>query len=186
MNKKTLLEIKDYTQHTIIYFSNQYENEKISETSFSNWNARDVIGHINSWLQFSENIITLIQSKKSITDAVHVDVTSFNKASYEKYKNESLEKTIHESETRLETYGNAAALFDETDLLQKDSSFTTTGFDFPAWKYIAMDLLYHPTMHMLYYYVKHGDYDEFAGSTSTAPASSNPPSSTSASTKPPN
>ncbi|MDR1029945.1 MAG: hypothetical protein LBL76_03625 [Treponema sp.] len=55
MDKRTIFELGDYISNKITYFYEYYKNENILETSFSNWNVRDVIGHINSWVKFSED-----------------------------------------------------------------------------------------------------------------------------------
>jgi hypothetical protein len=44
MDKKTISELRDYVLSRIIYFYEYYKNENISETSFSDWNVRDVMG----------------------------------------------------------------------------------------------------------------------------------------------
>jgi hypothetical protein len=158
MNKKYLLEARDYIYNKIIYFGNQYRNNNILETSFLNWNVRDVIGHINGWIKWSEDIIESIKVKQISKDAFNVDVEIFNKSNYEKYKIVSLDNVINESKIILDKYKSLLNLFDDNDLLSKDFQ---TGFDFPAWKYMTMDLIYHPIMHILYYYLKTNDYNEF-------------------------
>ena len=158
MDKRTILELKDYIFNKIIDFSEYYKNENIYITSFSNWNARDVIGHINCWIKFSEDKLESIKLKKSFGDINHVDIEKFNRANYEKNKKKPLENVVDESKTIIEGYKNILGLFDEDELL---SDKFPTGFSFALWKYMAMDLGIHPIMHILYHYLKKKDYDNF-------------------------
>jgi hypothetical protein len=158
MDKKAILELRNYILNKIEDFSEYYKNKNIHITSFSNWNARDVIGHINSWIKFSEDKLEAIKLKKSFEDVNHVDIEKLNKINYENNRNKSLETVANESKTILEKYENILGLFDEEELL---SNKFPTGFSFELWKYMAMDLGIHPLMHMLYHHVKSKNYHEF-------------------------
>jgi hypothetical protein len=158
MDKRTVLELRDYVLNKIIRFSEYYKNEDISKTDFSDWNIRDVIGHINSWIKFSEDKLESIKLERLFEDISHVDIKKFNKTNYEKYKNASLENVTNESRVLLERYKNILDLFNEEELL---SNKFPTGFSFELWKYMAMDLGIHPIMHILYQYLKKKDYNNF-------------------------
>jgi hypothetical protein len=158
MDKRTIFELGDYIFNELTYFYEYYKNENIFETSFSNWNVRDVIGHINSWIKFSEDKLESIKLKRSFEDVSHVDIEKFNKTNYEKYKNETLENVVNESRIILGKYKNILNLFDEEEL---PSNKFPTGFAFALWKYMAMDLCIHPLMHIMYQYIKRRDYNEF-------------------------
>jgi hypothetical protein len=155
-----IFELEDYVSNKIIYFYEYYKNENILEieTSFSNWNVRDVIGHINSWIKFSEDKLESIKLKRSFEDVSHVDIEKINRTNYEKYKNETLEDVVNESKTILEKYRDVLDLFNEKELL---SNKFPTGFSWALCKYMAMDLCIHPLMHIMYQYIKRGDYNEF-------------------------
>jgi hypothetical protein len=58
----------------------------------------------------------------------------------------------------LEKYKDVLGLFNEEELL---SNKFPTGFSWALWKYMAMDLCIHPLMHIMYQYIKRGDYNEF-------------------------
>jgi hypothetical protein len=158
MDKKTIFELDDYMFDKIIYFYEYYKNENILETSFPNWNVRDIIGHINSWIKFSEDKLESIKLKHPFEDLSHADIEKFNETNYEKYKNETLENVVNESKTLLERYKNVLDLFNEEELL---SDKFPTGFPCVLWKYMAMDLCIHPLMHIMYQWIKRGDYNEF-------------------------
>ena len=158
MDKKTVLELNDYILNKIMNFGEYYKNENVFKTSFANWNVRDVIAHINSWLNFSEDKLESIKLKKSFEDVSHIDIEIFNKNNYEINKNKSLKNVLDDSVTLLEKYKHILGLFNEDELL---SNKFPTGFSFQLWKYMAMDLGIHPLMHILYYYLKKYDYNEF-------------------------
>jgi hypothetical protein len=158
MDKKIILELRDYILNKIIGFSEFYKNEDTLKTDFSDWNVRDVIGHINCWIKFSEDKLESIKLKRSFDDVSRVDIEKFNKTNYEKYKNVSLENVINETRITLEQYKKILDLFNEEELL---SNKFPTGFSFELWKYMAMDLGIHPIMHILYQYLKRKDYNNF-------------------------
>jgi hypothetical protein len=158
MDKKTIFELRDYISNKIIYFCEYYKNENILETSFSNWNVRDIIGHINSWIKFSEAKLESMKTNAAFEEISHADIEKFNKMNYEKYKNKTLDDVVNESKTILERYKNVLDLFTEEELL---SDKFPTGFSWALWKYMAMDLSIHPLMHIMYQYIKRGDYSEF-------------------------
>jgi hypothetical protein len=156
MNKNTILELSNYTLNKIIDFGKYYKNENLLETSFSNWNVRDVIGHINNWIKFSEDKLESI--KRSFEDVSHVDIDKFNEMNYEKNKIKSLDDVLNETRIILGNYNNILNLFNEEELLSKEFP---TGFSFELWKYMAMDVYIHPIAHILYHYIKRENYDEF-------------------------
>jgi hypothetical protein len=158
MDKRTIFELRDYISNKIIYFCEYYKNENILETSFSNWNVRDIIGHINSWIKFSEDKLESMKTNAAFEDVSHIDIEKINKTNYEKYKSKTLNDVVNESKTILERYKNVLDLFSEEELL---SDKFPTGFSWALWKYMAMDLSIHPLMHIMYQYIKRVDYNEF-------------------------
>ena len=158
MNKNTIIELKDYILNKIMHLCAYYRNENILETSFSSWNIRDVVGHINGWIKFSEDKLESIKLKKSFEDVSHIDIELFNKNIYQDNKNKLLENVLDESKIILEKYRNVLELFTEEELLSNEFP---TGFNFWLWKYMAMDLGIHPLMHILSFYLKRNDHNEF-------------------------
>jgi hypothetical protein len=158
MNKNTVLELSVYTYNKIIHFAEYYENENLFETSFSNWNVRDVIGHINGWIKFSEDKLESIKTKHSFEDVSHIDIEKINKTHYENNKTKSLENVLDETKIFMENYREILNLFDEEELLSKEFP---TGFPFELWRYMAMDIYIHPMTHLLYHHIKKENYNEF-------------------------
>jgi hypothetical protein len=113
MNKNAIFELGNYTYNKIMEFGKYYKNENLLETSFSNWNAKDVIGHINSWIKFSEDKLESIKTKRPFEDVSHVDIETFNKKNYEDNKTKSLENVLDETKILLEKYRNILYLFNE-------------------------------------------------------------------------
>jgi hypothetical protein len=158
MDKIFISELGRYTLDEIIKFSVYYKNDNILETSYSNWNVRDVIAHINSWLQFSGDKLESIKTKKPFKDAAYDGIEELNKQNYEKNKTKSLDDTVNEAKIVFNNYENVLGLYDENDLLSKDFP---TGFPCALWEYMALDLFIHPINHILYQYIKRKDYYEF-------------------------
>jgi len=158
MNKNSILELMNYISKKIDYFYDYYKEENIEETSYSSWNTRDVIGHINGWLKYSEDLVEKIKLNKSIENINYNEIEAVNKEIYEKYKNKSLENTLDEFKMLLEKYNDVLDLYDNEDL--KGNTFPT-GFSFEMWKYMVLDLGTHPIMHLLYHYLKNNDFNEF-------------------------
>jgi hypothetical protein len=158
MDKRTIFELRDYISNKIIYFCEYYKNENILETSFSNWNVRDVIGHINSWIKFSMNNLEAIKLNQPLENGGRVNVEMFNKNNYEKYKNKTLENVINESKMILEKYGNIFNSFNEEEIF---SNVSPVGSSPQLWKGMAMDLCIHPLTHIMKHYLMKRDYNEF-------------------------
>jgi hypothetical protein len=158
MDKSFVLETNNYILNKIVRFYEFYKNENLLETKFSDWNVRDVIGHINVWIKFSEDKLESIKLKKSFEDVNHVDIEKFNEINYKKYKNESLENVVNESKILLERYKNILNQFSEKELWSKDFPI---GFSFYLWKYMIMDLGIYPLMHILFHHLKKRNYNEF-------------------------
>jgi len=158
MDKNDILELKEYILKKIKYFCEYYKNENIYEPNYDNWNARDTIGHINGWLKYSEDLVERIKLNKSIENVSHNEIEIVNKNIYEQYKNKSFETTLNEFKLLLVKYNDILDLYNNDDL--KSNNFPT-GFSFEMWKYMVLDLGTHPIMHLLYYYLKNNDFNEF-------------------------
>jgi hypothetical protein len=74
MNKEYILKLEQYTISRIIEFGEKYKNENIIETSYIDWNARDVIGHINCWVEYSKEKLESIKTNKLFKDIEHNDI----------------------------------------------------------------------------------------------------------------
>ena len=168
MNKEYILKLEQYTISRIIEFGEKYKNENIIETSYINWNARDVIGHINCWVDYYKNKLVSIKTNKLFKDIEHNDIEIFNKANYEKYKIKTLFENINEAKILFKDYENVINLYSEDELLSKefpieiiDDVYSSSEFSCALWEYIALDLFIHPINHIFYQYIKNNNYNEF-------------------------
>ena len=170
MKKYTLFELEDYILNRLLYFCDYYKNENITESSYSDWNIRDVLGHINSWINIAVNSLDLIKQKESFDDFNDIDILKFlevignidllifNNKNYKLYLNKSLKDTINDTKIILEKYKIMLKIFDKNGLLDKEFP---EGFSFSLLKYMAMDIGIHPIMHIMQHYLKRRDYNEF-------------------------
>lgn len=158
MNKQFIAEIGKYTHSRIISFSEYYQNENLLETSYSNWNMRDVIAHINRWLRFSYDKLESIKTKKPFKDIAHNKLEEFNNQNYEKDRNKKLDETVEESKIIFENYGSLLNLYNDDELLSKEFP---TGFPCALWEYMALDLFIHPVNHILYHHLKTKNFETF-------------------------
>jgi hypothetical protein len=142
----------------IIAFGAFYGMETIHESSFSNWNARDVIEHINFWVDFLNRKLESFKKETSFKDLEKSEVAEYNKKNYIKNKHKDLHDTVQTSRKIFGDFKNSLVLFTEDELFSEKFE---TGFDVVLWRYISMDLITHPINHILYHYLKRKDYKEF-------------------------
>jgi hypothetical protein len=158
MNKEFISKLGQYSLSRIIEFGEFYKNDNIGETSYENWNVRDVIGHINRWVKFSSDKLESIKTKQTFEDIEYKDIENFNKTNYEKFKSKSLEDIIKESKILFQNYENVLNQYTNDELLSKEFP---TGFPCSLWEYMALDLFIHPINHIIYQYIKRKNYNEF-------------------------
>ena len=158
MDKIFVSKLGQYTLSRIIEFSKYYGNDNIYKTSYENWNVKDVIGHINSWVKFSADKLESIKAKKIFKDIEYNEIDELNKINYEINKTKILEEIINESKMLFNNYENIINLYTDDELLSKEFP---TGFSCALWEYMVLDLFIHPINHILYQYIKNKDFNEF-------------------------
>ena len=77
---------------------------------------------------------------------------------YIKNKNKHITELQKKLIFELNEYKNLVLLYTEADLQRKD---LPTGFSFELWRYMIMDTIIHPVMHLLYYLIKTKNYKLF-------------------------
>jgi hypothetical protein len=152
MDKNKIIALSDYTFAAITEFYKTHKGENIP-SSFSNWNAKDVIGHILFWVDFSRRKLDCIKNCKPFDDISDLDKT--NKEAYEKSKNVPVTTLFQKAGDVFSGYKEVMKLYTDDELLKKTFP---SGFPFELWRYMALDVYIHPIMHLLHYYLKTEDY----------------------------
>ena len=155
--ERIFLEI-DSTKSDISDFIDAYkEKEEKNVSSYGDWNCRDTAAHILEWIVFSKNKIRAIANALPFTEIENLD--DFNFAAWQKNKNEPIEHIHSALLYALDDYKNAVALYSDVDLERRDFP---TGFNFEMWRYMILDTVIHPVMHILYHLLKTKHFDLFA------------------------
>lgn len=153
--EQIFLEI-DRTKSDISDFISAYKAEQ-TVSSYDDWNCRDTAAHILEWIIFSRNKIIAIANAKPFSEIKNLD--AFNRAAWQKNKTESLERILFALLHELDEYKNAVSLYSNAELERKDFP---TGFHFEMRRYMILDTVIHPIMHILYYALKTKRFDLFA------------------------
>ena len=154
MEKQKVITLCNDTQNFVEKFYTYYVEEKI-ESTFTDWNARDVLGHILFWIDHCGNKIYHI--KKGLQFEM-VDAYKANNENYEKNKTVNIEKIFDNINNVIFNCINVIDIYTENELLDKT---LPTGFNFEMWRYIVMDMYIHPIKHLLHYYLKTENHSEF-------------------------
>ncbi|MGP1603197.1 MAG: hypothetical protein ACTTGZ_02080 [Treponema sp.] len=152
--ERIFLEI-DRTKFDISDFIGACKAEQ-TVSSYGDWNCRDTAAHILEWIVFSKNKIHAIANAQPFTEIENLD--DFNFVAWQKNKNKPIDcihsLLLHE----LDDYKNAVALYSDVDLERKDFP---TGFHFEMRRYMILDTVIHPVMHILYHLLKTKHFDLF-------------------------
>ena len=154
MEKKRLFLLCNSTHDLVGNFYKIYSKENI-DSALKNWNAKDVLGHILFWMNHCGNKIYHI--KKGLPFNA-VDANKANDENYIKYKNLNIGKIFEDINNVIFNCINVIDMYTEKELLDKT---LPTGYNFEMWRYIAMDMYIHPIKHLLHYYLKMENYNEF-------------------------
>jgi hypothetical protein len=154
MEKQKLILLCNHTHDWVGNFYKYYSKENIDST-LSNWNAKDVLGHILFWMNHCGNKIYHI--KKGLPFEM-VDAYKENDKNYLKNKIIKIDKIFEDINNVIFNCINVIDMYTEKELLDKTLS---TGYSFEMWRYIAMDMHIHPIKHLLHYYLKLENHNEF-------------------------
>jgi len=145
----------DKTKADIARFIHIYKTEDCAG-DYYNWNYKDAIAHILEWIIFSKNKLYAIAHKQPFQEVK--DVETFNKHNYKKNKEKHIDELQSGIMRELDAYKEVVLLYSEADLQRKD---LPTGFSFELWRYMIMDTVTHPVMHLLYHSLKTKKYELF-------------------------
>ena len=136
-------------------FISSYKSEQLV-SNYNDWNYKDVIAHLLEWIMFSKNKLNAIVYNQDFQEISNIDI--FNKQNYIKNKNKHITELQKKLIFELNEYKNIVLLYTEADLQRKDFP---SGFSFELWRYMIMDTIIHPVMHLLYYLIKTKNYKLF-------------------------
>ena len=145
--EKTEISIKQFN-------SNSFDTNTL-KSSYSDWTSKDVLAHINEWIKYSANKLYCIKSNKVLAELG--DYHEFNKLTYERTNSIKSNDIIMEISKSISQYKKIVQMYNDKDLLSKDFP---TGFSFELWRYMIMDGSIHPNLHLMFHYLKNGQYKE--------------------------
>jgi hypothetical protein len=155
MEKQKIILLSNYTHNIISSFYEEYQDENIIST-YSDWNAKDVLGHILFWMDHSGDKLYCI--KKHLPVNNFSDTEAINKETYNKNKHSTIIALFDKIKNTIFNYINVIDLYIQEELLDNT---LPTGFNCELWRYILLDLYIHPIMHLLHYYLKKGRQNKF-------------------------
>ncbi|MDD3223957.1 MAG: ClbS/DfsB family four-helix bundle protein [Clostridium sp.] len=150
----------DYKQKLIenIYYINAEEKNFITNFTkkednflacYDNWSFKDVISHISEWRILSCKKLEAVKSNKYTSFCENLGV--LNRKFYEEHKTQSIDKIKLLSKDSYNKLKNNIDLFSNSELISKNK---LSGFKGQLWKYILIDSFMHPTIHMVFHYIK--------------------------------
>lgn len=150
----------DYKKKLIenIYYINAEEKNFIANFTkkkenflacYNNCSFKDVISHISEWRILSSKKLEAVKSNKYTSFCENLDI--LNRKFYEKHTNQSIDKIKLLSKDSYNKLKNNIGLFDNSELIVKNK---LSGFKGELWKYILIDSFMHPTIHMVFHYIK--------------------------------
>lgn len=145
----------DEIKADIGYFIKLYKTEHTAGR-YENWNCKDVIAHILEWIIFSKNKLQAIAHNRQFEEIRDID--AFNRQNWIKNKDKYIGELKKSIMFELDEYNKTVSLYSQTELQKKD---LPTGFSFELWRYMIMDTVTHPVLHMLYYMLKTKKYEQF-------------------------
>ena len=145
----------DETKADIGYFIKLYKTEHTAGR-YENWNYKDLVAHILEWIIFSKNKLQAIAHNRQFEEIRDID--AFNRQNWIKNKDKHIGELKKSIMFELDEYNKTVSLYSQTDLQKKD---LPTGFSFELWRYMIMDTVTHPVLHMLYYMLKTKKYEQF-------------------------
>ena len=154
----TIKEIQTEIDETKADIGNFIELYKTEHTAgrYENWNCNDVVAHILEWIIFSKDKLQAIAYNRHFEEIRDID--TFNRQNWIKNKDKHIGELKKRIMFELDEYNKTVSLYSQTDLQKKD---LPTGFSFELWRYMIMDTVTHPVLHMLYYMLKTKKYEQF-------------------------
>lgn len=138
-------------------------------SDYERWSPSDVFVHLSGWIDYSYGKLSTIAGSAAASPAPAPSPSSggetkpmsldeINRMVWEGGRGLGRSAARSRCESSLQRYKEMLSRFGNIDLGKKDYP---TGFDWPLWKYVFLDVIVHPAAHFIHYGLSRGK-DEFA------------------------
>jgi hypothetical protein len=148
--KKKLINIIDHVRiEEEEFINNLTDKNEAFLSNYNNWSFKDVVSHISEWRILSSQKLQSVKNSQYVL--FHEELDAINRKNYEKHKNESIEQIKLLSKNSYSQLKDKVNLYDNLELIGESN---IDGFKFTLLQYILIDALQHPTIHMVFHYIK--------------------------------
>lgn len=123
---------------------------------FEDWNLRDLVCHINAWVEFCQRRLQAIVA--GATAVSSIDVAAFNRAVYQSHRKSLLSVAVSDNARAFAALASAARAIPDQLAARRD---LPTEFDLPLWRYVLIDGFAHPTQHLMFHCLKRNHVSMF-------------------------
>jgi hypothetical protein len=170
MDKEKIIGLIASSGGRLIGLYEKFKDESSLESTFEEWNVRDVLGHINFWWDYFQMKLDSMINGKPFNDIKNFEKK--NKKIYDDNKNTPIETIVDNLKNICYpiTWGHKGLVcrLTKKQLMSKDYP---TGFSFELWRYIVKEFFIHPYMHICYYYLRKGLCNNFTEIVTSAESS---------------
>ncbi len=155
------------TDHSIVYCKNALDacrsllelfNHAFpvdeAESTYGRWSPTDVLIHLEGWIDYSCGKLAGTGSVPESEQAMTLD--GINRMVWERGRGVDRKTAFLRCGGALDKYRDMLDLYSDSDLERTDFP---TGFDWPLWKYILLDLIVHPAAHVIHHGINRGKFN---------------------------
>ncbi|MBU3144701.1 ClbS/DfsB family four-helix bundle protein [Clostridium sp. CF012] len=122
--------------------------------SYDNWSFKDVVSHMSEWRVLSSKKLESVKNIEYVS--FHEDLDILNRQNYKRHKNESIKDVKLLFTESYKALKKQIESFDNSELMGESK---IDGFKSSLWQYILIDSFLHPTIHMVFYYIKIQEFE---------------------------
>lgn len=161
MNRKELVDMIVQGTSVIREFLREQDDGRPKRGSMEDWNANDIVGHICGWMDYSKDKLSNLKLGTPTSEKYKgaANLNEINALLYEETKGLSTEAIESRYLHSLGEYLKILSAFSEEDI---NSLNFNTGFNMALWRYMLMDTVIHPVLHVLYQRLKLRNYEGLA------------------------
>lgn len=154
--KRKLIELIDYVNIQEENFIIKLADKKESFLgSYDNWTFKDVVSHISEWRILASKKLESVKKIEYVS--FHEELDVLNRQNYKRHKNQPIEEVKLLSIKSYKSLEKQIDSFDNSELIGESK---IDGFKAALWKYILIDSFLHPTIHMVFYYIKIQEFEK--------------------------